>query len=335
LKLTKEFFAVFHGFQVPTSTISHKIRKLAISLHSTDRLLIAFWCLLSLVSLILHARIPDWRMIVLGSLAAAVVTCALAYAARAVDSRVLRWIHDWGAFPMVVFTYKQIYFMIRPIHQGRDYDQLLIAVDRALFGVNPTEWLAGFSNPCLTEVLQIAYSLFYVFFVAVGLELYLQKDLLQFRRFRFTVVYGFFISYIGYFFLPAVGPRFILHDFSRIDIELPGLLLTPFLRWFVNIWESIPPGVSNVAALACAQRDVLPSGHTMMTLIAMVLAYKFRLRVRYCVLGMGVLLIFGTVYLRYHYFIDVAAGALLVLPCLLTADKLHALFRSSSPGEEH
>jgi membrane-associated phospholipid phosphatase len=335
LKLIKEFFAVFHRFQVPTSTVSHKSRKLFISLHSTDRLLIAFWCLLSLVSLILHARIPEWRLIVLGSIATAAVVCALAYAAGSADSRVLRWIRDWAAFAMIVFTYKQIYFMIRPIHQGRDYDQLLIAVDRALFGVNPTEWLAGFSNPCLTEVLQIAYSLFYVFFVAVGLELYLQKDLLQFQRFKFTIVYGFFISYVGYFFLPAVGPRFILHDFSRIDIELPGLLLTPFLRWFVNIWESIPPGVSNVAALACAQRDVLPSGHTMMTLIVMVLAYKFRLKLRHYVFGMGILLIFATVYLRYHYVIDVIAGAFLVLPCLLTADKVRALFRGHSPGGEN
>ena len=235
---------------------------------------------------------------------------------------------------MVVFTYKQIYFMIRSIHQGRDCDRLLIAVDRALFGANPTEWLAGFSNPYLTEVLQIAYSLFYVFFVAVGLELYLQKDLLQFRRFRFTVVYGFCISYAGYFLLPAVGPRFTLHDFSRIDAELPGLLLTPFLRWFVNIWESIPPGVSNTVALACAQRDVFPSGHTMMTLVVMILAYKFRLKIRHYVLGMGVLLIVATVYLRYHYVIDVAAGAFLVLPCLLTATKVCVLLKGHSPGEE-
>ena len=320
---------------MPTSIVSFKIPKLFISLDSTDRLLIAFWCLLSLVSLILHARIPDWRMIVLGSFAAAVVACTLAYAARAADSRVLQCLHYWGAFPLVVFTYKQVYFMIRSIYQGRDRDQLLITVDRALFGANPTEWLAGFSNPYLTEVLQIAYSLFYVFFVAVGLELYLQKDLLQFRRFRFTVVYGFCISYAGYFFLPAVGPRFTLHDFSRIDIELPGLLLTPFLRWFVNIWESIPPGVSNAVALACAQRDVFPSGHTMMTLIVMILAYKFRLKIRHYVLGMGVLLVVATVYLRYHYVIDVAVGAFLVLPCLLTADKVRVLLMGHSPGGEN
>ena len=217
--------------------------------------------------------------------------------------------------------------MIGPIHQGRDYDQLLMAIDRWLFRINASEWLGGFANPGLTEVLQIAYSLFYVFFVAIGLELYLKRDLSQFRYFRFTVVYGFFISYIGYFFLPAVGPRFTLHDFSKIDIELPGLYLTPALRWFVNIFESIPSGASNAIALANAQRDVFPSGHTMMTVIAAILAFEYKLKIRYYVFCAGMLLILATVYLRYHYLIDLVAGAFLVFPCLLTANRIYAVFR--------
>jgi membrane-associated phospholipid phosphatase len=315
---------------MPAKTFANKIQTLLISLHSTDRLLIVFWGLLSLVCLILHERIPDWGMIVTASVAAIAVACLLAYASRATGSRALECVHDWAAFAMVVFTYKQIYFMIGPIHHGRDYDNLLMAIDRALFRVNPTQWLAGFSNPLLTEVLQIAYSLFYVFFIAVGLELYLKRDLLQFRWFRFTVVYGFLLSYVGYFFLPAAGPRFTLHDFSRIETELPGLFFTPALRWFVNYWESIPSGASNVVALACAQRDVFPSGHTMMTLVAIILAYRFRLKVRPYVLGMGILLMTATVYLRYHYVIDVVAGALLVILCLLPADRIYALFRSDA-----
>jgi membrane-associated phospholipid phosphatase len=315
---------------VSTKTAFNSDRKIFNSLHSTDRLLIAFWCFLSLISLILHSRIPAWWLIVLASLAAALLVCALAYATRLTGSRFLRWLHDWYAFPLVVFTYKQIYFMIGPIHHGKDYDALLIAIDHWLFRVNPTEWLAGFSNPCLTEVLQIAYSLFYVFFIAVGLELYLKQDISKFRYFSLTVVYGFFISYAGYFFLPAVGPRFTLHDFSKIDIELPGLFLTPALRWFVNIFESIHSGVSNELALASAQRDVFPSGHTMMTLVAMILAYKHKLKVRHSVFCVGILLIIATVYLRYHYLIDVVAGALLAVLCLLTSNRVHAWAKGDS-----
>ncbi len=326
-ELTKSITApkYISGFLVPTAKASRHIHKSLISLHSTDRLLIAFWCLLSVVALVFHSRIPAWRLIIAANLAIALLVCVLARAAQSTGSRSLRWIHDWAAFPLVIFTYKQLYFMIGPIHHGRDYDQLLIAIDRALFQVNPTEWLAHFSNPLLTEVLQIAYSLFYIFFIAAGLELYRKQDHSQFRSFRFTVVYGFFISYVGYFCLPAAGPRFTLHDFSRIDTELPGWLLTPSLRWFINICESISPGVSNSIALSNAQRDVFPSGHTMMTLIAVILAYRYKLRVSHYILGAGMLLIFATVYLRYHYLVDVLAGALLVLPCLLTSNRMHSL----------
>jgi membrane-associated phospholipid phosphatase len=326
----KDLFTAFNGIQVSTTAASGGIRKIIASLHSTDRLLIIFWCFLSVVSLILHSRISAWRLIIASNLAAIILVCSFAYITQLAGSRFLRWVHDWSAFALVVFTYKQLYYMIAPIHHGKDYDALLIAIDRWLFRVNPTEWLAGYSNPFLTEVLQIAYSLFYLFFIVVGLEIYRKRDVSSFRFFSFTIVYGFFISYIGYFFLPAVGPRFTLHDFSKIDAELPGLFLTPYLRWFVNIWESIHPGVSNAVAIASAQRDVFPSGHAMMTMAAIFMANKYKLKVRPAVFFAGILLIIATVYLRYHYLIDVLAGALLVFLCLITSSRLHAFVKSDS-----
>lgn len=315
---------------VPKAKPDPDIPQSGSALHPTDKLIIVFWVLLSLVSLLLHSRLRFWWAIPAANAAAVILVMAIAGAERRSGSRVLRWIHDWSAFPLVIFTYKQVYFLIRPLHHGRDYDQWLIALDHALLGVHPTEWLAQFSNPFLTEVLQIAYSLFYAIFLIVGLELYRDRDPSRFRIFRFTVVYGFFLSYIGYFFLPAVGPRFTLHDFSRMGTELPGVAVTGALRGFVNIFESIYPGMSSGAALAAAQRDVFPSGHTMLTLVAIVLAYRYRTRVRSSMLALGALLILATVYLRYHYFVDLLAGALLAIPCLWTATRVYALFQGDS-----
>lgn len=300
---------------------SSDLQNSKLPLHSTDVLLISFWGLLALISLVLSFRIPLWWLIFLADLAACALVYAIARTERSSGSRVLRWVHDWQAFPLVVFTYKQIYFLIGPIHNGRDYDRLLIAADRWLFGADPTVWLARFSTPWLTEALQIAYSLFYVFFIAVGLELYQKNSLRLFRQFSFAIVYGFFISYLGYFFLPAIGPRFTLHDFSQINADLPGLFLTPVLRRFLDFFESIPPGVANSIAMAKAQRDVFPSGHVMMTLVSVALAFKYKAKIRYLVLVLGMLLIFATVYLRYHYVIDILAGAFLAFPCLLTANR--------------
>jgi membrane-associated phospholipid phosphatase len=301
------------------------------ALHSTDRLLVAFWGLLSLVSLALYPRMKFWWAIPAANVAAVFLIWRIARAAQISGLRWVQWVHDWAAFPLVIFTYKQIYFLIRAIHQGRDYDQLLISLDRILLRVNPTQWLMHYSNPYVTEVLQIAYSLFYAIFLLIGLELYRQRDLSRFRYFSFTIVYGFFLSYIGYLFLPSVGPRFTLHDFSKIDRELPGLLFTPVLRSFVNIFESIHPGMSSSAAFAAAQRDVFPSGHTMMALVAVSLAYRYRLKVRSAMLILGVLLIIATVYLRYHYAVDLIAGALLAVLCLATADRVRALVDRDIP----
>ena len=89
-------------------------------------------------------------------------------------------------------------------------------------------------------------------------------------------------------------------------------------------------GVPDSIARASAQRDVFPSGHMMMTLVAVILAYRYELKVRHYVFCVGMLLIFATVYLRYHYFIDLVAGALLAFPCLLTSNRAYALFSGNA-----
>jgi membrane-associated phospholipid phosphatase len=136
-------------------------------------------------------------------------------------------------------------------------------------------------------------------------------------------VYGFFLSYLGYFFLPAVGPRFTLHDFATLDENLPGLFLTPYLRWFVNVGESIPLNVPSAVSMAGTQRDVFPSGHTMMTLVLMYLSARWKVKSRHFIYVVGSLLIVATVYQRYHYVIDLVAGLFFAVLCIGTAWRLY------------
>ena len=294
------------------------------SLHATDILLIGFAGLLSLLNIVFAFRIPHWWLMILINAGVSLTILGIAAVHQRTQSRLMRYVHEWYVAPTVFFTFKEIYFMLSPIHGGRDYDDVLIAIDRWLFGVNPTEWLMHLSTPVLTEVLQIAYTSFYLLFLIIGYEIYRRNEPDLFHSFMFTCVYGFFLSYAGYFLLPAIGPRFTLHDFSALDRDLPGLLLTPYLRWFVNAGESIPLGVPNAVAIAGTQRDVFPSGHTMMTLVLMWISAKYRLRFRYAMYTIGTLLIIATVYERYHYVIDLVGGALFMLLCVRTAPVFYA-----------
>jgi membrane-associated phospholipid phosphatase len=301
----------------------NRLRTLFRALHSADLLIIGYGFLLSLLNLVFSSRIPNWWVMIVINFGVTVAICALAITRSRHDAKILEYVHDWYSAPLVFLTFKELYFIIAPMHGGRNYDDLLIEVDRWLFGVDPTRWLLQIANPVLTEVLQIAYTIFYILFLAAGYELYRRKNRAVFHFYMFTCIYGFYLSYLGYFTLPAVGPRFTLHDFGMLDHELPGLLLTPYLRWFVNYGESVPMGVSNAVAQAAAQRDVFPSGHTMMMLVLMTLSVRYRLRSRYFMLVNGTLLIVATVYQRYHYVVDLIGGLVFFLVCISTAPYLY------------
>ncbi len=206
----------------------------------------------------------------------------------------------------VYFIYNQTNTYITIINPNL-FDELFIKIDRAICGTDPTHFTMKFANPYLTEFLQFCYMTFFFMPIIHGIELHIRKKDAEFDKLLRNILFGFYFSYLLYFFLPAIGPRFTLHDFSTLSCDLPGVYLTEFFRSVVNtgggiISAAIPPEVQ-------VHRDCMPSGHTMMTLINIYLAFKFKSKLRFVFLIIGCGLILATVYLRYHYVIDVLAGA--------------------------
>ena len=249
-----------------------------------------------------------------------IIISFLAFASTEPEFRLLRFLHDWYPVAAIFLIFKEVYVVIQTV--GRpDIDTALINLDRAIFGADPTVWISRFSLPVLTEILQIAYVSYYLLMITLAAELYLRKNYEKFAYGIFAFTYGFMLSYLGYILFPAVGPRFTLHAFNSIETELPGLYVTDFLRQFINAGESIPNGVAN--PIAVAQRDAFPSGHTQMIVMVMYFASKYRLKSRYVLYAMGTLLIISTVYLRYHYVVDLIAGVLFMAFTVWTAPTLY------------
>jgi membrane-associated phospholipid phosphatase len=304
-----------------------KARTFISHLSPADFVSIAFLLLLSSLNLIFHARVEEWFILTFINLVLIIAILMLARGAGERKTRLLIGLHRWYCYLIILLIFKEIYRMIHPIHPT-DYDQLLISIDRWMFGVNPTQWIGQFAHPLLTEILQIAYFSYYILFIILGVELYRRYAIQDFDKAAFMIVYGFYLSYLGYFALPGVGPRFTLHDFSSLDADLPGLWLTTFLRNIVNAGESIPP--SHIDAVNLVQRDIFPSGHAQLTIIVMALGFRYRTKARWLLLGLGSLLIVATVYLRYHYVVDLFGGALLAWFTFWTGDKLEEWWRRTA-----
>jgi membrane-associated phospholipid phosphatase len=265
-----------------------------------------YFMLLAIVTLVYRNSFPVWKMFIAADVLV-LITVALVSNIAARKGRIWNILHGFYMLLCIPVAFKQLYFLVPAIHPV-DYDNALILIDRALFGGDPTQWMAGFSHPVLTEILQLAYASFYFLPLILAVDLYRRRRMKAFRMVFMTVMLGFYLSYIGYVAVPGIGPRFTLHDFDTMDEDLPGLLLTTPLRDYSNAGESIPVGTQYPASKV--QRDVFPSGHTLVTLLVMYLAFRYRARPRWLLAVVGTLLIISTVYLWYHYVIDLLVGVL-------------------------
>ncbi len=227
--------------------------------------------------------------------------------------------------PLIFYIYTQTQIYVRTVNPN-DLDWLLIKWDVALFGGNPADFLEKFATPWLTEFLQFSYMMFFVMPVAVSLELYIKKDAKDYVAFTRVIAFGFFFSYLLYFFIPAVGPRFTLYDFNLLNTELPGVFLTDFMRELVNVGGGIKHSVP-LAPIDAVNRDCMPSGHTMITIINIWLSFKNRSSFRWLIAFIGTSLIVATVYLRYHYVVDLIAGAFFAILVIWLEPKIRDAFK--------
>lgn len=296
-------------------------------LRPVDVLYIAFTVVLSGIILASSAKVHQWSFIILINLFTIVAILLVSTAAGM--SRFWRMLHSWYPVLAIFFLFKEVYVVIQSL--GRpDWDDVLIAIDQTIFSVHPTIWLSQYSTPWLTEVLQISYASYYFIMLVVGIELFVREEQQRFSFVLFTIVYGFCLSYIGYLVFPAIGPRFTLHNFADLNRDLPGLWMTNPIRDVINAGESIPGGTIN--AFMFAQRDAFPSGHTQMTLISLYFATRYRLKTRGLITVLGTLLVVSTVYLRYHYVVDVIAGVGFMWFTIWTAPKMFAWWENLRTG---
>jgi membrane-associated phospholipid phosphatase len=307
-------------------------------------LLLIFSVIFSLIAVVASQRVTQWPQVLLNMFIASGVITAMSFWTIATDASTAgRWprrLRLLYLFPVIPIYFITAGYISHPLH-GHDFDYIFIAADRMIFGVNPTVWLYEHfpTWPWLTEYLMICYTIFYFLPLGLAIELYRRarkKDALghaipftiggtrhadrlePVEQVVFIIVYGFLLSYLGYLFFPSIGPRFTLHNFLNLSNELPGLYLTEPLRTLLDRGEKILPGMSMSTILLHVNRDAFPSGHTDITLLTIILAFKFRARLRWPILIIGTSLIFSTIYLRFHYVIDLVGGATVATIALYT-----------------
>ena len=217
------------------------------------------------------------------------------------------WVERWtrGIFALMAMPviFSSIGLVLPAIHP-EPFEWTWLAADRALFGGDPTIALQGLLTPPLTELLQWVYAAFYLLPIAVVLVSAVRRDGRGFDRSLVTITFCFMFSYLGYLLWPTLPPfRFLEHT------PLQGLWLGDALHSWIDQAE-------------LNHWDCFPSGHTMLSIVALILAWRHVRALFWPLLPIVALLVFSTVALRYHYVCDVLAGLLAVVPGVWLSDRV-------------
>jgi membrane-associated phospholipid phosphatase len=259
------------------------------------------------LTLLFHRQIPLWRSLLLNYF----ILLGLLFVFKwSSDQKVARkagtFLYRFSPIIFVISIYESLGNLIQ--HLQPDIDLWLLRIDIAIFGVEPTLWIQKWIVPWLTDILSLAYFSYYFIPVVLAVVLYLKHRMTEFDRAMFVLVFGYYVSFIGYILFPAVGPRYaITHLFS---VPLEGSFITDFVRDTLN-------------ALEHNQRDCMPSGHTQIVLMVLWMAYRYEKLLFYVLFPIICGLILSTVYLRYHYVIDLLVGGGLAIGCTLIGHRLY------------
>ncbi|EDY19186.1 phosphoesterase PA-phosphatase related [Chthoniobacter flavus Ellin428] len=170
-------------------------------------------------------------------------------------------------------------------------DTILQQLDGMLVGVTPSLRAESLITPWLTETFSFCYLLFfpYLFFSWV---FYTWKGLPAFRRLCTGLFTIYAVGFLGYSTVPAAGPHLAMTN--QFSVPLTGWVFTRINDYIVAHGSN---GVDAFPSLHCAVSSYLlffDRRHA---------PWRFRL---YAVPCAGLWL--ATIYLRYHYFVDIVAG---------------------------
>lgn len=215
---------------------------------------------------------------------------------------IARLLYRFGLIVPVLGSFLQLQYIL-PAAGHPALDEQLYRLDLAVFGVEPAVAWDRFVTPHTTEWFAFFYyGYFGIITIHVIPMLFFSKNEERRARFSFGFLWLYCVGQALYTFVPAYGPY--AHLASELHHPLEGSFWWPLVRSAV---DSVDGG---------ARTDVFPSLHTALPTYCSFFSFFERKRMPFKLTWLPLSLfttqiIGATMFLRWHYLVDVCAGVLL------------------------
>ncbi|HSC87259.1 MAG TPA: phosphatase PAP2 family protein, partial [Polyangiaceae bacterium] len=212
---------------------------------------------------------------------------------------------------VMLSTVEASYFCFRrvlPVINPGSLDPELQSLDLRLFGLEPALAVQPWVSGPLTEWFSFFYfGYFFVICAHIVPIVLFSRDRSAQHEFTFGVLLTFCVGHLIYTLVPGFGPGAAMA--SSFHTALPRG------PWFDTVWNTVQTGG--------ALKDIFPSIHTAVPTFITLWSFRHRTKLPYrytwpCVAFVAANVVLATMYLRWHYLIDVVAGFTLGTLAFLT-----------------
>ncbi|MBN2414289.1 phosphatase PAP2 family protein [bacterium] len=284
-----------------------------LTLHPLDRLSLGYLAVTGLLIALFHSRLPGWWAYLCWHAAAAAVILELVRAGQHRQSRMLDLARS--AYPVLGFgaawlELDALFTLVFPFYGT----EIIVGLDKTIFGVHPTLWVETVFSPWLTELMNFFYAVYFLFLPTGTLLIFFRKGRQATLDFLFPVYTAYLSAFLFSLLFPVEGAWTALSHIHTTNAN-GGFFLA------LNHWIQNNGSVKGGA---------FPSVHVTGAFAIAFSAMKFekRFAVAVFVLSLGVAL--STVYCRYHHALDAAGGIVwAAAACIVAA----AILKKSAPED--
>jgi hypothetical protein len=263
-----------------------------LELRAADGVILAALAVFSLLAVGGRSAVAGWPLLVARNffVSAAVLISA------AVTPRIR---HPMLAFLLrtatVTLSYAYLFSAVAGLQlilHGRFRDDLVLAFEARLFGVQPTLWMERFISPFLTEWMMFCYVIYVPLYPVLCAILWVKRGEAAAEEYFFTLGLANVLCDAGFILFPVAGPMYWIPE--RYHVPLHG--------WFFT-WAG-----ELIRTRAHYVGGSLPSPHAAAATVMWVMAWK-HYRPAFWVLSPVILSLYvSTFYGRYHYVTDAVFG---------------------------
>ncbi len=290
-----------------------------------ERIYLTVWAILSLFFLVKFGSLEDGSrglMTTLALLACGIVIPQITFRIGNVAQAIGRFLLGLA---VAMYGYETAAIFIKNFRHV-SYEAQMLAMDEALFGGHASVWLEAVHHPVLTEYLQAVYIFYFPQVVLVAGVFIYKREFGTYYEYLLSMMIAFMVTHSFYVLVPVQSPFLVVDQFPEAlnySFPLEGLWVFDGLR-------------SSLLNATTMRHDCFPSGHTMHSLVTLYFAYKADKRLGIFMTVIAGSIIFSTLYLRYHYAIDLVFGAAFAAIVIFTIPPIgrYAYAKEAKPEDE-